>query len=579
MKQALFHTIACILFCFCLSCSTDEKVLTTQKEITRAEIIMESNPDSALSIMLGINTATLRSSRRMHMEYIMMLANAQNRSDNPMMSLEELLPAMKYFDKEGSCDQRALCLYLAGRICVLHHDSPMAMEYFQRVLLLSESAKGKIDYKTLYRTHCQMAETYHEQKLFAKAAEECMIAAEIALHNDDTLSYLFAKEIAIRPLSMAGRYKEVVALARECTPEFTKRKLYIESAQTQRDALNAYIQCHQYTEARQAMQDYEKHSGHFDSMGRINKGKEMYYYIRGLYYLKTGDAILAEKNFRLLLEGHPDINQKEGAYSGLLQLYTRQGDKDSLGKYAKLYCETHDTVYKRMSTQDVIQIESMYNYERNKLRAEEKSQEVVHLHIYLVIIAFLGAISLFLAAVLMHRRKSIHILEKEAILQSFENEKMKLGTQLEKQKKLAKSYAEQIEQLQKQIQKDINMAEEKDRMIKAMESEGGVIESIRHRGKTVVSLEQGISHEECENLLEYAKFKFPVLWNNMNMVQLGKIEMLTAILLRLKLSDSEIRMCTNTSASAYTNRKNRINRKLFPESNMKLLNENICTLN
>ena len=261
-----------------------------------------------------------------------------------MMSLEELLPAMKYFDKEGSCDQRALCLYLAGRICVLHHDSPMAMEYFQRVLLLSESAKGKIDYKTLYRTHCQMAETYHEQKLFAKAAEECMIAAEIALHNDDTLSYLFAKEIAIRPLSMAGRYKEVVALARECTPEFTKRKLYIESAQTQRDALNAYIQCHQYTEARQAMQDYEKHSGHFDSMGRINKGKEMYYYIRGLYYLKTGDAILAEKNFRLLLEGHPDINQKEGAYSGLLQLYTRQGDKDSLGKYAKLYCEAHDTV-------------------------------------------------------------------------------------------------------------------------------------------------------------------------------------------------------------------------------------------
>ena len=94
--------------------------------------------------MLGINTATLRSSRRMHMEYIMLLANAQNRSDNPMMSLEELLPAMKYFDKEGSCDQRALCLYLAGRICVLHHDSPMAMEYFQRVLLLSESAKGKI---------------------------------------------------------------------------------------------------------------------------------------------------------------------------------------------------------------------------------------------------------------------------------------------------------------------------------------------------------------------------------------------------------------------------------------------------
>lgn len=173
MKQALFHTIACILFCFCLSCSTDEKVLTTQKEITRAEMIMESNPDSALSIMLGINTATLRSSRRMHMEYIMLLANAQNRSDNPMMSLEELLPAMEYFDKEGSCDQRALCLYLAGRICVLHHDSPMAMEYFQRVLLLSESAKGKIDYKTLYRTHSQMAETYHEQKLFAKAAEEC----------------------------------------------------------------------------------------------------------------------------------------------------------------------------------------------------------------------------------------------------------------------------------------------------------------------------------------------------------------------------------------------------------------------
>ena len=80
------------------------------------------------------------------------------------------------------------------------------------------------------------------------------------------------------------------------------------------------------------MQDYEQNSGYFDSFGNIAKGREIYYYAKGLYHLKTNLLDSAEYCFRKELHTGKDFNnQSAGAY-GLSLLYQRYNNPDSTAK-------------------------------------------------------------------------------------------------------------------------------------------------------------------------------------------------------------------------------------------------------
>lgn len=549
-----------------------------QKDLTKAELLMEDNPDSAYSVLLRVDTVMLRGSKTLTMEYHLLLANAQNRAGRTMMPLAKFKPILEYYEKEGNLAERMLATYLAGRICVLSHESPVAMQYFQKVLEMASDANEAYDYKTLYRTHSQMAEVYHTQHIYQKAVDECLAASAVAQEHKDSLLALYAKEIAIRPLGMMGKYADVIRLSEECAEAFENMGRKVDAVVTRQDALLSYIMSSKYEAAARVIQDYEKLSGVFDAYGRIAKGLEMYYYKKGLFYLNTGRINRAEAEFRRLLSEQNTLNSQEAAYRGLLQLYTDSNNEDSIGKYALLYCGVHDSSYKQKVADDVIQIESMYNYSRNRMIAEAKTKKAQTLMILIVTIAFLICVSVILLYLYVKQQKRRRALEKELMQTAFEEEKKEMNSRLEDMKELANEYTKAINSLQDQLLVGGMTASERAAFMDAVESEDGILVSMREGLLPSSRRDPALGDKEKDILLKYLEVKFMNCHKTISKLKFNNDEMLLVLLIMLDFDDYHIRMLMNLSASGFANRKKRINKKMFPEENVRNLRKNIQSL-
>ncbi|MCI6373408.1 MAG: hypothetical protein MR792_09125, partial [Paraprevotella sp.] len=231
--------------------------LDVQKKLSLAEFLMEDNPDSALAVLRDVDTIVLRKSESLNMEFNLLWVNILNRLDNPMMKLEEFIPVLDYYDREGDTSKKMLAYYLAGRICVVGNEYPLAMDYFQRVRDIASETNGTNDYVVLYRTHSQMAEIYHNQHLYQKSYDECMEASQIAYDNQDTLCALYARKVAIRPLRMMGRHADVVELSEDCAREFERMGRDIDAVETRQLAFLSYLLCSRYETAERIMEEYE----------------------------------------------------------------------------------------------------------------------------------------------------------------------------------------------------------------------------------------------------------------------------------------------------------------------------------
>ena len=134
--------------------------------------------------------------------------------------------------------------------------------------------------------------------------------------------------------------------------------------------IDYYITKEHLDKASELMKVYEEQSGLFDPEGNIAAGREIYYYIKGTYYLKRHDLTLAEQWFRKL-----PSNEQKNAYRGLLSVFRLQNKYDSIAKYAYLYENALDSLHNQMQTEAIHQMASLYNYQRFKDKAEKEEKQ------------------------------------------------------------------------------------------------------------------------------------------------------------------------------------------------------------
>lgn len=577
MGRVYFVLLATI--CICVSCNVERRQFDVQKYMERADFLMEENPDSAYSIMLDIDTVAISGIKPLHMQYILSKANAQNRTDRLVMALDEFMPALDYFREEGNVDEKMLACYLAGRICVMKQESPLAMEYFQQVLDIADETEGDFNYKTVYRTHTQMANLYHQQHAYQKAFDMCMAASRIALEAKDSLMALEAKQIAIRPLDLTGRYEDVIALSEECAREWEKQGMTVRAAHTRQMALPAYILCSMYDDAKRVIAEFEAKSGMFDDDGHIEKGWEIFYYKKGLLFAETGMLDRAEQEFRKILSGYNDLNSREAAYRGLLTVYSNCHKLDSVGKYALLYCETHDSVYKYMVAEDVAHIESMCNYERNRIMADRKDREASLLRASLYAIVLLVVLCVVLLALYLRQLRNKGAREKESLKMVYEKEKKDINSRFVDMKEQAARNERTIKELKDKLAVGGMSSDECEAFIHSVESEEGLIYKLKEKAHYNYKGEASLTDEEKSILLKYMEVKYTKCFDFLSEHRISNEETILAALMVTGFEDQEIRLLVNVpSSTAFANRKRRLSMKLFSQDTARLLRHKLLQL-
>jgi len=155
---------------------------------------------------------------------------------------------------------------------------------------------------------------------------------------------------------------------------------------------------------------YETYSGLFDEHGDIKEGSEIYYYVKGQYYLQTGQLDSAEYFFRQEKATGNDLNNQLSASKGLMQLYKKRYNPDSLARYAEIYCTLNDSLMKGFETDHLQRQQQLYNYERSQTVATQKSKEAAEAKsiiwlCLIVIIILLFAIYVYVSHVRKRREK------------------------------------------------------------------------------------------------------------------------------------------------------------------------------
>jgi hypothetical protein len=381
----------------------------------------------------------------------------QNRSGEAMLndSLAESL--VNYFDRHGDANERMRSRYILGRTYYCLDELPRALEMYNEAADCADTTSADCDFAKLSRVYAQSAEIYYNQVQPRTQLENLRRAQWYAQKGKDTLMSIECFARQANAYEFLNEWDSVVYVTDMASDMFNRIDRKDRSVQVLYNELLALIHLDNYDKAGKIFYIYEKSSGFFDETNNIDKRYDIYYYIKGLYYLGVNKVDSAESLFRKELSQATDLNNRIAGCKGLQEVYSRKGIVDSIAKYANLGYILNDSAYSLSEMQNIQKFQASYNYNHQKQLAEEKANDARNAYIAIGIIMVLF---LFIAVIawlwFRHHRmeqqlKETQYQQTQNLLEQAQSDLMELQEKNENASDLIIRKSREISELQSQI--------------------------------------------------------------------------------------------------------------------------------
>ena len=299
----------------------------------------------------------------------------QNQADCLMTNSQLAEALVGYFDDYGTPNERVRAHYILGRTWADLGEAPRAIEAYLDAAECADTTSSDCDYAKLSRVHAQSALLYDQFVQPRSELEELRLAQQLAWKASDTLMAIecFAQEA--NAYDLLKLYDSVIVVKEKAAMLYSSIGRKDMAAQTLGTAVSAAVAIGKLDKAERFVSEYETYSGLFDEKGYIEEGREIYYYIKGQYYLSIGLLDSAEAMFRREQSLGQDINDQIACSRGLMELYEARGVKDSMAKYANLSYQLNDSAYLLSEMENLQRLRVSYDYSRSRLMAEIMEKE------------------------------------------------------------------------------------------------------------------------------------------------------------------------------------------------------------
>lgn len=452
MKEKVIFLLLIIMIL--TSCAGNRKYDDLMK---RADSIMNVNDDSAkvaIRMLDGIKPQLPEFSQSQKMRYELLRHKAMNKACITFKSDSVMKEVVDYYDHHGSANERMLANYVLGCVYRDMHETPMALEYYNKATEQADTTAADCDYGTLYRVYSQMGFLFSKQYLpyqlldaFGKAVKYAYLAKDTlnAIINyqnrENAYSYLGNKDsvIAIN-LHAATMFKQIgnnyaAAIAFGCNYNY-----YVEKE----DTLNALKTFKAYFST-----GYEGNSEYEDSKAYVLCQK-------GTYYMFTAQLDSAYNNLQQSLRLCKSYSIKAATTKALAQYYAKVNQPAMAMKYALQSSEYNDSDLIEARKTQLQQVQAMYDYSRNQevaKRAEQKAKRSMQMN-YMIVLA---CIMLFLLLSYIYRKQLA--LKKKKIAVSkllYEDSLLKLKRLQDEKAKLVSENDNKLAQIITEKEKTIN---------------------------------------------------------------------------------------------------------------------------
>ena len=519
--------VAVLLFCTCGD-------RTVQRMLDRAEAIINENPSEAIAVLDSIGEDGLSRSQRMRR--LLLLTNAQNKCDTVFRSdsIQRLL--VDYYEYHGTANDRMLAHYLLGRAYYDMGEMPMALNAYQ--LALADTSGTEKDYYLLTRIHAQISNIFFKQNLIDDQLKHIDLSVKYALLSHDTISAILNNAQKTYAYERKGEIDSALYYCQQSSMLAKKHGYQKLSAGILGGAITILVEKDSLNKAKTFMDIYEPESGFFDKNHGIAKGREIYYYTKGRYYLAKEKYDSAEFFFRKELREGKDFNNQNAASRGLALLFQKTHQPDSAAKYALYSYAMNDSVYAHMATEEVERMKAMYDYNRHLKLAEAKSREAQATR------SLVWIISLFCLSIIL----SLYIV-------------------ILKHKKREEEMVRREENIYKRLVELEDSHKEKERFKRTIEQEQRILNStiakhFRDLAQKPANLPSSTDWKSMLDMISRELPSFQALLCD-NQLNLRKEEMNICMLIRLRFKPKEICNLTGLSSQNVTNIRKRLLYKIY----------------
>lgn len=508
-------------FCSCLfalllywsfsSCS-DGRANRLPFSLDEMDSVIDVAPDSAYGLLNQVKQEQLDGlSERDRNYYYLLRAKAQNKAFVDFDDDSLMLALVSYYDKEGSANERVLANYLLGCVYRDLNEAPHAVNSFQRAVDCADTLSADCDIRLLSCVYSQMAHIFDTQQLWDEEIRSREMSIRYSLLANDTLNALYDY------CKIAGDYFQKDEPKKAEKMMLTSKAVFDKIGAQQEWLTHSILLIALYTEllgecdkAKPYIDEYEAKTIDVDEHGELLPLVKQFYSFKAHYYEYKNKLDSAIYYYGKAC--HPNMlhTELDLMYRGLLRVYQRKGEPDSIAKYATLYCMANDSTITLTDRELTMKMASLYDYNRFVQKASEeqhKAREAASsLRLVILLSLFLAAISGAIILYLYRNRKRRQ-RELEEAMEGYASVCTKLEESKREHADLERYYTLLSISLREELGETGHCSAQHEQKRERLQSGIDVLDELQHREAERYDASQGALQVELEQLLRSRRIR------------------------------------------------------------------------
>lgn len=574
MKQ--FIVFIFVLFAF-LSCTEKRDY---RDALSRARAVMYHDADSALAILDSLGDHQSEFGSHFQKQYQLQLAAAEMKAGAVFTTDSLTKELVDYFEANGDDEESALAYYIYGCSLIDLGQSPEGLQAYYTALSKVDTTKADCNNNLLKNIYGQMSLIFLQQNLPQDAIKALNHYIENVKKTSSEREYLFERDRLISPYILMNEIDSVLSISLKSYEDLKRIGDNQGAARVLCPTIYYYMERGEMDKATWAKEIFEKESGWYDQNGNIARGRESYYYVKGFYDLSANRLDSAEQLFRRAIR----YGYLSEGYRGLLNVYRKHHDVDSVFHFSLLYEAAQDTLHNQLRTNSIHQMSALYNYNRSQKEAEqerETSRKLKMRSTFIGVISFLVVVLLLWLYIRYKNKKKQEILKLSKKLESAISARSEISAELQMLKSknyegvIAAKEAKEAEltEIIKRLQLENDQTEHTDATETFVNSP---IAQLFIKKSNLKTEKPNPSDGEWSLLIRQFSKSFPDLYKSFSEgTPLSQLQQQVCVLIILGMSDSSIRIMLGNSKSVLSDAKSDANERLFGQKGARTLKSNL----
>lgn len=518
--------------------------------------------------------------KRSNMERLLAEADSINRNYIPFTTDSMMLDVVDYYDRHGTPNERMRAHYLLGCVYRDLGEAPHAVDCYLDAIAKADTTSADCDYATLGRVYSQMARLFHQQLLLSNEVNARQQASRSFLCAKDTFHAIYHQGMIAGVYVMLNERDSAEILLRETMRQYRVHGYEQDALQTSTLLMHIYVdRPDRLLELKKLIDLYDYKSDKFDKHHELAPSQRIFYYYKGKYFEEINRLDSADYFYRKIFRPDMAYTSQTDMYKGLLSVFRKRNQSDSIAKYAVLYSMATDSSVVRKDRQQTARLAASYDYHFYKEQSLENENKALWAFIAFAVTLFLLTVLVVGVVYLIKRFRKVqvrlrrfHLEREEELLLIHQREKEELQrAYFHKQEQAKQEYEQKLTQLQLRQEEELTASKKKE-MSKKYFSHDVVLRSIRIANDS----HQSLTEKAFDDLLAVTYEHFPMMQQEFEQTEVITTQMKRVCVLSiLDVRVDDIGRLLKVSPQRITNLRAELSRLLFNNKTARQFESNL----